>query len=101
MLVVPSSYIATDIRTGFPNLVSKERSYLDKLIIKNFEDYNRNLPAEEQRPLIYADNFLQIIEEELYDYYFNHQDIELVSCNVNIYTEAQSIPVKHQSDTPR
>lgn len=99
MLLVPSSHIATDIRTGFPNLISKERIFIDQLVLSRFKLYNESLTSMNVRPLRYADDFLQIIEEDLYDYYFQHQEIQLISCNVNIFTETQLIPLNSQSDT--
>src|SRR5699024_1181947 len=90
MLLVPSSLIATDIRTGFPNLVSNERIIIDQFVLMQFEDYNKNADSQKLRPLLYADNFLQIIEDDLFNYYQTHDEIELVSCNLNLFTDVRA-----------
>ncbi|XJS09697.1 hypothetical protein ACF3NG_05985 [Aerococcaceae bacterium WGS1372] len=99
MLLVPSAYIATDIRTGFPNLISKERTMINQLIFSRFKQYNESLSSNAVRPLLYADNFLQIVEEDLYSYFNQHLDIEVISCNVNIFTETELIPLNSQIDS--
>lgn len=90
MLLVPSSLIATDIRTSFPNLVSNERIIIDQFVLMQFEDYNKNADSQKLRPLLYADNFLQIIEDDLFNYYQTHDEIELVSCNLNLFTDVRA-----------
>lgn len=91
MLLLPSELIATDIRTGFPNLVIQERRFIDQLVNSSFAEYNSSLSAEYIRPLRYADDFLQLIEVDLYDYFNEHPKIQLISCNVNIFTETELI----------
>ncbi|MBZ6526484.1 hypothetical protein HYQ40_01755 [Aerococcaceae bacterium DSM 111021] len=90
MLLVPSSYIATDIRSGFPNLISNERLNIDQLVIDKFEEYNQDNHCRTMRPLVYADNFLKLIEDDLLNYYNYHHEIELASCNIMLYTDITS-----------
>lgn len=99
MLLLPSAYIATDIRTGFPHLISQERLFIDQLVCSRFKEYNESLSSEFIRPLRYSDDFLQLIEEDLYDYFYNHPHIQLVSCNVNIFTETELLRLNSHSDS--
>lgn len=87
MLLAPSSFIATDIRTGFPNLISNERLNIDQLVVGEFNSYCRSNDSSVVRPLLFADNYLQLVENDLADYFNNHESIQLISCNIQLFTD--------------
>lgn len=82
MLLVPKSHIATDIRTGFPNLMHEDREQIEEVIEAHFADYSAS--AEALRPLIYADQFLQQLEEPLALYFEQHSALQIMSANIEI-----------------
>lgn len=91
MLLVPSSHIATDIRTGFPSLVRNKRLTIDELVLREFVSYTEKNDCESMRPLIYADNILQSIEAVLANFFSHYSEMEVVSCNISLFAESDEL----------
>ena len=85
ILYAPSSLIATDIRTGFPSLMSSERKRVDTFIEKQWTEFVEDKTFKRVRPLSIIDEFLEILEPSLVKFYKQHQELELDSLAVSTY----------------
>lgn len=79
ILFAPAAMIATDIRTGFPLLMSSERKKVEDFIIDQWFLYGEQTPLETQRPLLIIDRFLERLEPLLFQFYQNHAVLDLDS----------------------
>lgn len=87
ILLVPSQYIATDIQTGFPQLMQSIRESLDNYLSKAYEEYQQSEAARNLRPLQFIDGFMMMIEPRIQLFIDNHPQINLDSLSVEIFSE--------------
>lgn len=89
LLRVPRSHIATDIRTGFPNLIQSDREILDTLVQDCFIYYiNDIVQGKAMRPLTFIDEFLALLEPQIINIF--KQDLDelfLESTSVSIFSD--------------
>lgn len=89
MLRAPRSHIATDIRTGFPNLIKQDREVLDSLVHDHFIYYtNFVVNGEVMRPLTFIDEFLLSLESRILDIFADElKELFLESTSVTVFTD--------------
>ena len=89
MLRAPRSHIATDIRTGFPNLIKGDRDVLDSLVKDHFIYYtNFVVNGEAMRPLTFIDEFLLSLESRILDVFADElEELFLESTSVTVFTD--------------
>ncbi|MGX7108369.1 hypothetical protein [Facklamia miroungae] len=80
ILLLPSSMIATNIRTGFPVLISIEREYIKNLLIKQIDLHLKDQPFQ----LSDLNSLIEKCQDIITHYYNDHSLIDLDSVQVEI-----------------
>lgn len=88
ILLTDKSHIATDIRTGFPQLMNQDRLLLDRYVNRQLIHFKNKFTEADSRPLRLIDDFLIELEPRLQETIDTIQGIELDSLSVDIFVDA-------------
>lgn len=88
IILAEKNHIATDIRTGFPQLMSQDRLLIDRYVNRQLIHFKNKVIETNPRPLRLIDEFLIELEPSLQATVDNVQGIELDSLSVDIFVDA-------------
>lgn len=87
-LRVPSERIATDIRTGYPSLIQRDRITIDHFFLTHLSNYERSHPLTDQRRILsYMDDWLQILWGNLPELLKQLPNLEIDSLSVETFID--------------
>lgn len=87
-LKVPSDRIATDIRTGYPSLMQRDRIMIDHFFLNHLSNYERNYPLKKPlRILSYMDDWLETLWSSLPKLLDQLPQIEIDSISIESFTD--------------
>lgn len=88
ILLTDKTHLATDIRTGFPTLMSHDRLMLDRYLNRQLIHFKAVQSQPVKRPLRFIDDFLIQVEPELCKMIETLNGIELDSLSVDVFVDA-------------
>ncbi|MGX7349709.1 hypothetical protein [Dolosicoccus paucivorans] len=92
-LKVPIDRIATDIRTGYPSLMQRDRIIIDHFFLNHLSDYERNYPLKEPRRILsYMDDWLETLWSSLPKLLDQLSQVEIDSVSIESFTDYPYLP---------